>query len=49
MLVGGTKCTDFSNIFGKIENLTIKLDPRYSSNLIKLYENIYNIINVTNF
>ena len=43
------KCSDFTNMFGKIEELTIKLNPRIASNLINLYENIYTIINVTNF
>ena len=43
------KCTDFTNIFARIEELTIKLNPKYALNLIKLYEKTYNIINVTEF
>ena len=42
-------CTDFTNIFGKIEELSIKVNPRYTLNFIQLFQNTYNIINITEF
>ena len=34
-------------VFGKIEELTIKVNPKYTKNFIELFKDTYNIINVT--
>ena len=43
------KCSDFHGMFEKIENLTIKVDPRYTTNLIQIFQNSIHIINVTSY
>ena len=43
------KCTDFKGMFDKIEDLTIKVNPKYTTNLIQIYQDSIKIINITSF